>query len=358
MRETQLFAAFHLRQGRLGPGQISLDEPGKARKAYIPANGSLGANQAPSISGDPVIEIGRGLFQRGPSGMEVAPETASAPHAHRWPPVPLRHVRELHPQRLRQLRGPAQIATGGVVDPQRIQGRVQLRRRIVADQLQAPFELGGCLRAGVTLRRRREEAGLQASGDLLPVARRTRGDPLNVLQCPVEVDARFVERAAPPRILLTPPGGPLRPRRNARLVRNGVQPTAIRGPRRPMRRRGRLRFGCAVDGGRWAVRAPPRPRARVRGGNANCLCRSAANTRTRVSSLSSSSISRLVQVDHRGQQATIEAAADQRGRLDNGSVFVLGPQPREKRFVEGVGHLRGLAGIEGCSLSLATTSSM
>ena len=77
-----------------------------------------------------------------------------------------------------------------------------------------------------------------------------------------------------------------------------------------------------------------------------------ANTRSSCQLLEQFVDFGLVQVDHRGQQRTIEAAADQRGRLDDRKRVLPGSQSREKGFVEGVGHLGGLAGIQWLLLEL------
>src|ERR1700758_2299880 len=114
--------------------------------------------------------------------------------------VPVRHVLEPHPQGLHHLRRSAEVATCGVVAPEGAEGRVQLHTWLISDELQASFEFGGGLRAGVAGRRRGQEPALQANGHLAMITRRTWCESLDILEGAGEVVARFAERTALPGI--------------------------------------------------------------------------------------------------------------------------------------------------------------
>ena len=276
VREAQLVApALDLGEGGLGAGEIALEEPNAARCGVHPGHRVVRARTtALRSSGHPMpIECGRGRLQAWLARCRTRRGTWPAlPSTARWPPRYQSGTSCEASQRLDQLGRSVQIAARGVVAPQRTEGRVQLGTRP-----------GRRSAAGTARTRRRPRCsygpspprrGTRAPGERRPPAGRAadRLPGARLFQCAGEVVAGFVECAASVGHWPTLSGGPMPPRRNARLARSGVRPAAIPGPRRPPRDEGVRDLAVQSAPKRWAARARRPPRAEARGGSASCLC--------------------------------------------------------------------------------------
>ena len=143
-----------------------------ARNGYIAAIGSLGMNHTDPNSGavDFHSTAADGL-QLGSRGVEFATEPSDHPEARyvsgikdSWPSAR---------KASQQLFDAVQVGTSGVVPYRAVRVVRSWSTAVGSAELQAPFEVGDCVRARCALRRRGEEPASQAEVDFASVSRRS-----------------------------------------------------------------------------------------------------------------------------------------------------------------------------------------